>query len=34
VRDGRTPDGHDGVPDELLDRAAVAPHQRAAGVEV
>ena len=34
VRDGRSPDGHDGVADELLDRAAVALDQPAAGVEV
>ena len=30
----RTPDGHDGIADELLDRAAVAPHDPAREVEV
>ena len=34
VRDRRAPDGHDGVADELLDRAAVALDERARGVEV
>ena len=33
-RDGRSPDGHDGVPDELLDGAAVALDDAACGVEV
>jgi hypothetical protein len=34
VRDGGTPDGHDGIADELLDRAAVATDDLAAQVEV
>ena len=34
VGDGDSPDGHDGVADELLHRAAVALHDSAAGVEV
>ena len=34
LRDGRPPHGHDGVADELLDRAAVALDRPAGGVEV
>ena len=34
LRDGRAPDGHHGVADELLDRAAVALDHRAGDVEV
>src|SRR5438132_435682 len=34
LRDGRPPDCHHGVADELLDRAAVAVDERSAGVEV
>ena len=32
--DRGTPDGHHGIPDELLDRAAVAAYDLAAEVEV
>ena len=34
VGDRRAPDGHDRVPDELLDGSAVALDDRACGVEV
>jgi hypothetical protein len=34
VRDRRAPDGHHGIPDELLDRAAVAVDHAAGGLEV
>ena len=34
VGDGRTPDGHDGVADKLLDDTAVAPHDGAGEIEV